>query len=182
MEFFSPSELLSKGTDLISNKRRTFGSIYESDASIMAKDASAFNSLKTYDVFLSHSFSDATIIYGLKGALEENGFSAYVYWIEDKATESQVTPETAERLKDRMKVCRSLLYATSENAENSKWMPWELGYFDGTRGKVAVCPITQYSSFNGREYLGLYPIMEKDLWLHKDGKLFKKLRTWIDES
>ncbi len=61
-------------------------------------------------------------------------------------------------------------------------MPWEMGYFDGIRGKVAVCPITYKSSFEGREYLGLYPVMEKDLWLHKDGKLFKKLRTWLDEG
>ena len=30
---------------------------------------------------------------------------------------------------ERMNQCRSLIYAFSENAAKSKWMPWELGYF-----------------------------------------------------
>ena len=58
-------------------------------------------------------------------------------------------------------------------------MPWELGYFDGIRGKVAVCPITYSSSFEGREYLGLYPIMEKDFWLWKDGQVYKKVKRLV---
>lgn len=179
MQFFTASDLTSKASSALASKKR---SLYESDGAIMARDASAYNSLSTYDIFLSHSFSDAQVVYGLKSALEESRLSTYVYWIDESPVTTRVTPETADRLKRRMQSCKALLYATSDNAQNSKWMPWELGYFDGIRGKVAVCPITYSSSFDGREYLGLYPVMEKDFWLWKDGSVYKKLHSWLSES
>ena len=43
-------------------------------------------------------------------------------------------------------------------------MPWELGYFDGLRGeRIGIFPLTSSSSstFEGQEYLGLYPYFEK---------------------
>jgi len=45
-------------------------------------------------------------------------------------------------------------------------MPWEIGYYDGFRGdKIAIFPLTpstsSTSSFQGQEYLGLYPYIEK---------------------
>ena len=50
-----------------------------------------------------------------------------------------VTPETAMVLRERMKQCKSLIYTFSENASDSKWMPWELGYFDALKNsRVAV--------------------------------------------
>jgi hypothetical protein len=39
-------------------------------------------------------------------------------------------------------------------------MPWELGYFDGSRPmRVAVLPLVEIAGqvFRGQEYLGLYP-------------------------
>lgn len=38
-------------------------------------------------------------------------------------------------------------------------MPWELGFFDGTKGRVALLPVVQVdvNSYHGSEYLGLYP-------------------------
>jgi len=182
MNFFSTSELIAKASAVLENKRNFSGSAYASDNVIMAKEAREYNAYKSYDVFLSHSFSDARVVYGLKSALQDSGLSAYVYWIDDAESRANVTPETAARLRGRMKSCKSLLYATSASAENSKWMPWELGYFDGLRGKVAVCPITHSSSYDGREYLGLYPIMEKDFWLWKDGRAYKKLHDWLKEA
>ena len=47
----------------------------------------------------------------------------------------------------------------SQNASSSRWMPWELGYFDGTHGpeKVAICPIVMGPGQHvGQEYLNLY--------------------------
>lgn len=184
MEFFNSNDLSQKASKVLLNRKaRTFAGSLEAANVVMANEADAYYSSKTYDIFLSHSRLDANVIYGLKNILEENGFSAYVYWIDDSTSSLSVTPETAERIKTRMRSCKALLYATSENAENSKWMPWELGFFDGIRGKVAVCPITYSSSFQGREYLSLYPIMERDLWLHKPtGELYKKLGTWLTEN
>lgn len=46
-------------------------------------------------------------------------------------------------------------------------MPWELGYFDGFRnGGVAVLPLleSENATFRGQEYLGLYPLVNKDAY------------------
>lgn len=145
----------------------------------------------TYDIFLSHSFADAAIVLGLKKTLEEFGFSVYVDWIEDSALDrSQVTPATAALLRERMRSCRSLLYASSPNATSSKWMPWELGYFDGYNARVAIVPVvaSPQTSFVGQEYLGLYPYVDKEnandgrlhLWINSGGPTNSKtLESWL---
>lgn len=119
----------------------------------------------TFDVFLSHSIRDAVLILGLKRVLEADGRSVYVDWIEDPQLDrSRVSAGTAAHLRKRMKDCRSLVYATSQNAAISRWMPWELGFFDGTHGpdRVAICPITTgVGNYAGAEYIGLYKTLEK---------------------
>ena len=120
------------------------------------------NSTKHYDIFLSHNFLDAEIIFGLKEILEAAGFSVFVDWIEaPELDRKNVTPETAAYLRDAMSRSSSLLYAVSENSGDSKWMPWELGYSDGLHGHVAIVPISEFEnaadSYQGKEYLGLYP-------------------------
>jgi hypothetical protein len=118
----------------------------------------------TFDVFLSHSSEDADIIAGVKAILERDGLSVYVDWLEDpQADRRRVTPETARLLRDRMNHCKFLLYASSSASRTTKWMPWELGYFDGNRpGRVGVLPLvaSAASTFQGQEYLGLYPPFE----------------------
>ena len=103
---------------------------------------SASTSIDTiFDVFLSHSFEDAEVIAGVKGFIEDQGLRVYVDWIEDpQADRSCVTAATAEMLRRRMNRSQSLLYASSDAATKSKWMPWELGYFDGRNpGRVGDC-------------------------------------------
>lgn len=146
---------------------------------------------KTYDIFLSHSSSDASLVAGLKLELEDLGYSVYVDWIEDpKLSRANVTKETALVLQARMKQCKALLYAFSENATNSKWMPWELGYFDGIKGTVAVLPIsrTSKSSFQGSEYLGIYYYIQLDtvsgtnktaLWVYETATKYIIFDSWI---
>lgn len=117
-----------------------------------------------FDVFLSHAFKDAEIINGVKGFIEDQGLRVYVDWIEDpQADRSRVTPATADMLRRRMNHCQSLLYASTDAATQSKWMPWELGYFDGKKpGRIGIVPILQQAGelFQGQEYLGLYPHVE----------------------
>jgi hypothetical protein len=114
-----------------------------------------------FDIFLSHAHEDAEVIAGVKALIEHEGLSVYVDWIEDAQTDrSQVTAKTASMLRERMKHCQFFLFASSKASSSSKWMPWELGYFDGLRREhVGILPIVQSggSSFSGQEYLGLYP-------------------------
>lgn len=115
-----------------------------------------------YDVFLSHSYLDATEIKILKALIEEKGLTVYVDWIEDyELDRNHVTKETAALIRHRMRNCDSLFYAFSENSTKSKWMPWELGYFDGFKGRVAIIPIKENPQFSdnykGVEFVSLYP-------------------------
>ena len=105
---------------------------------------SAAAPMKTsYDIFLSHSYEDAEVIAGVKILIEAEGLRVYVDWIEDaQADRSQVTAKTADMLRQRMNHCRFLLFASSRASASSKWMPWELGYFDGMRReRVGIMPI-----------------------------------------
>ncbi|MEW6229158.1 MAG: hypothetical protein AB1700_13885, partial [Bacillota bacterium] len=149
MSLFSKAELRTKPS-------------FKTNASAILLYESKLQKAQGYDVFLSHSYLDAPYIYAIKVEIERQGFSVYVDWVDDRQLDrSNVTKETARRLKERMQSCTSLFYATTDNAQGSVWMPWELGYFDGIKGKVAVLPVTETPTdsdeYKGREYLGLYP-------------------------
>ncbi|HEY8777600.1 MAG TPA: hypothetical protein VIM33_14130 [Gaiellaceae bacterium] len=125
------------------------------------RTAAAASTSTDYDIFLSHSREDAQVIAGVKTLLEQEGASVYVYWAEENQV-APVTASTAAKLRVRMNHCRSLIYASSEASPQSKWMPWELGYFDGRKpGHVAIMPLPSSSTFTGQEYLGLYPNVER---------------------
>lgn len=136
------------------------------------------DSTQLYDIFLSHSSLDNELIAGLKLILEDMGLKVYVDWNDKQLDPNNVTPETAAVLRERMKQCKSLLYAFSENASKSKWMPWELGYFDALKNsRVAVLPIskTDKYSYKGSEFVGIYYFIQIDkmsgtdkdaVWVH----------------
>lgn len=147
---------------------------FESYSELLNESIKGQNSLNNYDVFLSHSVKDAKIVLGVKNWLEVNGMKVYVDWIDDKQLDrSQVTSSTAETLRSRMRQSSALLYIATDNSSQSKWMPWELGYFDGySIGKVAILPIlsSENDSFYGQEYLGLYPTVKS--WSHRDSGIY----------
>ncbi|HEN8709670.1 TPA: toll/interleukin-1 receptor domain-containing protein [Pseudomonas putida] len=117
-----------------------------------------------FDIFLSHSIKDRELVYGVKVLLEEKHYKVYVDWVEDEQLDREhVNRETAEKLRQRMRSCSSMIYIATEQSSTSRWMPWELGYFDGYKpGAVAVLPLvdTERSTFHGQEYLGLYPAVD----------------------
>ena len=128
------------------------------------RKAAASPASTNYDIFLSHSRLDADIIAGIKAILERGGKRVYVDWIDDPQLDrSRVTVATAKVLRQRMQHSASLVFATSDNSPNSKWMPWELGYFDGSKpGHIGILPLVERDGerFLGQEYLGLYPDIE----------------------
>lgn len=138
----------------------------ESYSSKLESIVESQNNQRQFDVFLSHSIRDEELVLGIVEFLKQMGKEVYVDWIEDRQlSRSSVTPETAETLRQRMNQSSRLLYLATDNASSSKWMPWELGYFDGLKyGNVAILPLVDsaYSSFQGQEYLGLYPALGKD--------------------
>lgn len=119
----------------------------------------------TFDIFLSHSSEDAIVVAGVKSLLEADGLTVYVDWIQDaRLDRRRVNKESAAVLRTRMNSCRYFVYASSRSSVDSKWMPWELGYFDGRRpGRVGILPVVAsgHDTFNGVEYLSLYPLIER---------------------
>jgi hypothetical protein len=103
---------------------------------------------------------------------------------------SKVTAATADQLRQRMGSSKSLFFVTTSNAESSRWMPWECGFFDGKKEKVAIVPIQAEStnnSYSGQEYLGLYPYIVKQqstskkemLWVMKNNTTYVSYDTWV---
>jgi hypothetical protein len=92
-----------------------------------------------------------------------------------------VNRDTAIRLKTRRQHCETLFFATSKNLAKSKWMLWELGYFDGIRGKVAILPLVfdflVTDAFAGHEYLEVYPYNS-----HSPSKSYSKDILWVNWS
>jgi hypothetical protein len=139
--------------------------LQKSARGMLREQARAFDAALSYDIFLSHSFDDAEVIYGVKRMIEALNLTVYVDWIDDPALDrGKVTVKTAAVLRKRMKACSSLVYAHSVNSSSSVWMPWELGYFDGINPQqVWILPlVANYDSeYKEQEYLGLYPPVEK---------------------
>ena len=172
---------------------RTTGTITKSAGSVLNEFSESVSSRDRFDIFLSHSYADAALILDLKQFLETFDLSVYVDWETDNQLDrTRVTKHTAAKLRERMEQCEGLLYATSENASESVWMPWELGYFDALRGRCAIVPLTirkQYEDYyKGQEYLGLYPYVTRShsragtdtLWVETRSDHYVRLDLWLN--
>lgn len=175
--------------DRVRNRARR-STTYRTAGAILNEATKDFRDSAVYDVFLSHSVKDAELVLGIKLILEDHGRKVYVDWLEDPQLDrSRVTPATAETLRLRMRSCLSLIYLHSDNSSSSKWMPWELGFFDGFKGAVAILPVTKQeeTSFHGQEYLGIYPWIDEGslsldgngLRVHRSTYDYKGWRTWM---
>jgi hypothetical protein len=186
MPFFTTGEL---------EKRANSRHRYASDAAKARFDFEfkTYKDSDKFDIFLSHRFMDYLLLESLKDQLEANlKLSVYVdHKVDANLNREKVDKETAALLRKRMKQCRCLLFATTENSSESKWMPWELGYFDGAVGRVAILPVLSKDStgdkYVGSEYLGLYPYIAKGesngklhVWVHETENKYTSLSKWIN--
>src|SRR5207248_3271624 len=72
---------------------------------------------------------------------------------------TNVNRNTADVLRNRLMQSKSLFYIATDNSGQSTWMPWELGFEDGYRGKSAIAPVTdkEKDRFVGNEFVAIYP-------------------------
>lgn len=118
-----------------------------------------------YDIFLSQTIRDAEIVLGVYDLLTEAGHAVFCDWINaPESDRASVTPANAEFIRGQMAASDCLLFLDTENADQSFWMCWEIGWFDGAKGHVAVLPVLADGNncYRGREFLGLYPYAEAD--------------------
>lgn len=141
---------------------------------------------------LSHSYLDKELMIGTTEYLEGLGFAVYLDWREDsQLSRDDVTRETAEIVRARIGQSRSLFFATTTSAKESRWMPWELGYMDGKKGRSAILPVTRNDTFSdeyeGQEYLGIYPYVSggtargggERLWVHENEETYIVFEEWL---
>lgn len=157
MAFITLNEARNAGLRTHQRSQKTASRILLDESSV------ATHAQGKWDIFLSHSMTDADVVLGVKRILEAAQLSVFVDWVEHPQLDrSKVTPAVADMLRVAMRASSSLVFATSETSSSSKWMPWELGFFDGLKGNVAILPLVAHAggSFHGQEYLGLYPVVE----------------------
>lgn len=114
--------------------------------------------------FLSHSHLDRELALGLKKDLAKRGVSLYIDWL-DLTMPDSTNIETARKIQEAIKEADYFLYLVTANALNSKWCPWELGCADGfgkTKTIYIVPTVDDSNVERGKEYLGLYNILEWD--------------------
>lgn len=142
-----------------------------------------------FDVFLSHSSNEPEeLLYGVQAVLERHALTVYIDKLSDPGlSRDGVTPDTAKTIRMRMRQSRSLLYVYSQYSIKSRWMPWELGYFDGLKDKVGILPVfptLKEGRFEGEEYLGLYPYVDGTvsgiLWINSlTPGHYARLPRWV---
>jgi hypothetical protein len=150
------------------------------------------SALSSFDIFLSHSHFDAELLDGTFRFLVGLGYSVYLDSKIDPAPQGgEVTRKTVEQVRKRLKQSKSLFFATTEGAKNSRWMPWELGYMDGLKDKCAILPISSRAeegdTYEGREYLGVYPYItsardtkgKKRIWVREDSETYVSFDKWL---
>lgn len=160
---------------------------------VFDENAQIFSEKKSYDLFLSHSYLDKSLVLTIVNLFNDAGYSVYVDWLVDfQLNRNEVTPETAKTLRERMNKCSGLAYISTTNITHSKWCPWELGYMDGNKnGRCAILPVLDRSAneFSGQEYLGIYPYIDYEktnsekyeFWVNDpvDRGKYVSLKQWL---
>jgi TIR domain len=132
-------------------------------ASPLAKSAARSNVRSSREVaetsiFLSHSHLDRDLAVGLINYLASHGLQVYVDW-NDSEMPRITNRTTAEKIKSRIRVNRFFMILATRNAVASRWVPWETGIADQSKGEehIVLVPIADPNGrFDGSEYLQLY--------------------------
>lgn len=115
-------------------------------------------------VFLSHKHSDAKEVKDLRKLLENMGVILYIDWLDPDMPE-KTRGETAIIIKQKIESNDKFILLATDNAVESKWCNWELGYGDSKkylRDKIALFPVLESydRTWKGSEYMQIYPVIE----------------------
>lgn len=131
---------------------------------------------KSGATFLSYSSLDDEFLPTIIGILENHG--AYVYVDKkDPSLPPATSRETAAILRRNIALSSKFVLFVTQNSNESRWIPWELGLADGekTKSKVALFPAAERAHqqrWSEQEYLGLY---DRIVW----GNFTGKEKEWL---
>ena len=108
-------------------------------------------------VFLCHSHADQTYVQGFVQLLQEEGWDAYVDWM-DTSMPPSPNKTTALRIKRRIREADYFMLLATPNSMVSRWCPWEIGVADGVKPLETIMVVQTSSGGTdyGNEYLALY--------------------------
>lgn len=113
-------------------------------------------------VFLSHSHIDAGLVRMAAALLDSEGADVYIDWLDDGLPD-QTNGNTARLLRGKIETSSRFIVLSSENARNSKWVPWELGFADGVKppAHIAILYVAESKAeYKGSEYMSVYGRIE----------------------
>lgn len=90
------------------------------------------------DVFISHNQQDQLRCEMLRQMIEMWGFSCYVDFTDPANARAPNAEDLAMGIREKLRASRCLIYAYSAQSQHSKWMPWEIGFYDGRWGKHKI--------------------------------------------
>ena len=152
MSFITESQL--------ANYRTSTKTFYKSNFEVI-NESSTRDKTKPM-VFLSHKHDELAILKDVIKFLDVEGVDIYVDWM-DEEMPAHTNAITATRLKENIKIANKFILIATPNAINSKWCNWELGLGDAAKyiENIALFPIDRTTqSFNGSEYLIIYPYID----------------------
>lgn len=117
-------------------------------------------------VFLSHSHTDSDYVAYAVQLLRSIGVYVYVDW-QDASMPKTTSGETANKLKERIRVCKKFVMLASPSAIKSNWVNWEIGYGDAHKHpgrNLAILPFVpdSQSGWPDAEYLEIYPYIDQE--------------------
>lgn len=144
----------------------------------------------TTSVFLSHSHHDKALIIQVKTFFENLGISIYVDWADETMPE-KTNGITAQNIKRQIRENDKFVLLATNSAITSQWCNWEVGIGDSYKlssRKIALLPLAENNgTWNGSEYLQIYPRIEKGP-LHNDkyyiyypDETSENLLTWLSK-
>ncbi|MCZ8145309.1 toll/interleukin-1 receptor domain-containing protein [Flavobacterium sp.] len=141
----------------------------------IVKDFSLNFDKQKFDIFLSHKHSDKELVYKFIKFLESLNLKIYIDWLDDEMP--LITDHvTALKLKDKIKNSKKFVLLATDEAINSKWCNWELGFGDAHKyfESIAILPVTDSDDgkWTGNEYLKIYPAITISERSNEQSELF----------
>jgi len=140
--------------------------IEKSFINVSLNESKKFSASNAFDykptVFLSHKHSDLEDLQGVMGLLKKLGAKIYIDSMDNKMPK-ETSGDTAKRIKEVIKYCKKFVLLATEDAIESYWCNWELGFGDTHKYKnhLAILPIKEKGGYDfeykGNEYLQIYP-------------------------
>jgi hypothetical protein len=123
------------------------------------EESATFHALKC-DTFLAHSSEDIELIKNIILYFQDLGAKPYIDK-DDMELPSITSSNTATTLIANIKACNKFVVIITDNSINSKWVPWELGVANISKGynNIAVLQIEGNvvdGECKNNEYLGIY--------------------------